>query len=87
MKWFVTPISGSYLFASSLIRQAILSRMVVVRILVGLIQALLRVLASALTAGIALALVPILGGLALIVIALLSFSGLGTMALFRRRKK
>ena len=87
VKWFVTPISGSYLFASSLIRQAILSRMVVVRILVGLIQALLRVLASALTAGIALALVPILGGLALIVIALLSFSGLGTMALFRRRKK
>ncbi len=61
--------------------------MVVIRILVGLIEALLRVLADALSAGIALALIPILGGVALIAIAALSFSGVGTFALFRRRKK
>ncbi len=61
--------------------------MVVIRILVGLVQALLRVLADALTAGIGLALIPILGGLTLITIALLSFSGLSTFALFRRKRK
>ena len=61
--------------------------MVVIRILVGLVQVLLRVMADALTAGISLALIPILGGLALIAIAVFSFSGLGTFALFRRRKK
>lgn len=61
--------------------------MVVIRILVGLVQALLRVMADALTAGISLALIPILGVLALIAIAVLSFSGLGTFALFRRRRK
>ena len=65
----------------------ILSRMVVIRILVGLVQILLRVLADALTAGISLALIPILGGVALIVIAVLGFSGAGTFAFFRRRKK
>lgn len=64
-----------------------LSRMVVIRILVGLVEALLRVLADALTAGISLALIPILGGMALIAIAVLSFSGLGTFALFRKKRK
>ena len=53
----------------------------------GLVEAMLRVMANALTAGISLALIPVLGGVALIAIALLSFSGLGTFALFRRRKK
>ena len=62
--------------------------MVVIRILVGLIEALLRVLADALSAGIALALIlVILGGVALIAIAALSFSGVGTFALFRRREE
>ena len=58
-----------------------------IRILVGLVEALLRVMADALSAGIALALIPILGGVALITLAVLSFSGVGTFALFRRRKK
>ncbi len=84
----IRPTRKSYGFASRNPAVAdILSRMVVIRILVGLIQALLRVMASALTAGIGLALIPILGGLALIAIAVLSFSGLGTFAFFRRRKK
>lgn len=64
-----------------------LTTMVVIRILVGLIQAMLRITAEALRAGLSLALIPLLAVALLVTLAFLGFSGLGTFAIFRRRRK
>ena len=60
--------------------------MAVVHIIIALVQIILRVIAQALTASLALVAIVLVGAGVLIGLLVASFSGAGTFALLRRRK-